>query len=159
MLNSFKQFRVFAYNWKELIPEEEHRRVFESDFMAENILSGHGPLASAYPTKDVSRDELWEPIKAYFDGQYSLSESDTPSYLHQIRVGLGSLEHPSYGGWGGRLELEPGSKNVWIGAEDDGDLHKPIWRWLPDLERDWAARADLCVSSRTRMRIILRRSS
>lgn len=149
VLNSFKQFRVFAYNWRELVPEEEHRRFFESEWMDEHVLTGHGPLASAYPTADLELEEdLWETVRVYWEeGQAFLSEGDTPSYLHQIPVGLGSLEHPSYGGWGGRFEREPGSKNVWIGAEDDGDLYKPIWRWLPDMQRDWAARADWCVQS------------
>lgn len=149
VLNSFKQFRVFAYNWKQLIPEEDARRFFESEWMEENIIAGHGPLSSAYPTAHLDpKDDLWESVEVYWeDGQYFLSEGDLPSFIHQIRVGLGSLEHPSYGGWGGRFELEPGSHNVWIGAEDDGDLYKPIWRWLPDLQRDWAARADWCISS------------
>jgi len=149
VLNSFKQFAVFAYNWKELIAEDEHRRFFESDWLEENIITGHGPLASEYPTVELeSKADLWESVEGFWEqGQYFLSEGDTPSYLHQIRVGLGSLEHPSYGGWGGRFEREPGSKNVWIGAEDDGDLYKPIWRWIPDMQRDWAARADWCVQS------------
>lgn len=147
VLNSFKQFRVFAYKWDELIAEEQ-RRFFEAEWLEKNILTDHGPLCSAYPTVGLEKEDLWEGIADRFeDGQYFLSEGDTPSFLHQIRVGLGSLEHPRYGGWGGRFEKEPGSRNVWIGAEDDGDLYKPIWRWIPDFQRDWAARADWCVKS------------
>lgn len=147
VLNSFKQFRVFAYDWADLMPAES-RQFFEGEWLEEHVLTGHGPLCAAYPTADVERDDLWDPIAERFEeGQYFLSEGDTPSFLHQVRVGLGSLEHPSYGGWGGRFEKEPGSRNVWIGAEDDGDLYKPIWRWVPDFQRDWAARADWCVES------------
>ncbi|MFB6187447.1 MAG: nucleoside hydrolase-like domain-containing protein [Halobacteriaceae archaeon] len=147
IINSFKQFAVFAYEWDNLIPEEQ-RRYFEAEWMEENITTGHGPLCEAYPTADIEKDDLWEGVEHHFkEGQIFLSEGDTPSFMHQIRVGLGSLEHPSYGGWGGRFEREPGSRNVWIGAEDDGDLYKPIWRWVPDFQRDWAARADWCVQS------------
>lgn len=133
VLNSFKQFRAFAYRWDELVPEEQ-RRFLEDEWMEEHVVTGHGPLCSAYPTADG-------------DGGYFVSEGDTPSFLHQIRVGLGGLEHPGNGGWGGRFEREPGSRNVWIGAEDDRDLYKPLWRWIPDVQRDWAARADWCVES------------
>jgi hypothetical protein len=67
--------------------------------------------------------------------------------MHQIIVGLGSLEHPSYGGWGGRFVREKGTKNVWRGAQDDGSWSKPIWRWSEAFQNDWAARADWCVKS------------
>ncbi|MCD6288681.1 MAG: hypothetical protein J7M12_06155, partial [Candidatus Hydrogenedentes bacterium] len=75
------------------------------------------------------------------------SEGDSPSFMHQIDVGLRSMENPTYGGWGGRFAREEGTKNVWRGAEDDGDLYKPIWRWAESFQNDWAARADWCVKS------------
>ena len=66
--------------------------------------------------------------------------------MHQIDVGLRSLEHPGYGGWGGRFspDSERG-KNVWQGAKDDDDRNKPIRRWAVAFQNDWAARADWCV--------------
>ena len=150
VINSFKQFRVFAYRWDTLIPDPAVRRYFEFDWMDENIVSGHGPLCSAYPTANLDDQYVSDLVADHVErhsanGECFISEGDTPSYLHQIRVGLGSLEDPSYGGWGGRFGKEPGSLNVWIGTEDDGDLYKPIWRWIPDMQRDWAARADWCV--------------
>jgi len=147
VLNSFKQFRVFAYRWYALIPDPDVRSYLDSDWMAEHILDDHGPLSGAYPTANLDRETGSGIVGQHTEkGNYFVSEGDTPSYFHQIRVGLGSLEDPSYGGWGGRFAKEPGSKNVWIGAEDDGDLYKPIWRWIPDIQRDWAARSDWCVS-------------
>ena len=133
VLNSFRQFAVFAYNWDELIPDPEVRAYLEDDWMREHVIDDHGPLCGAYPTAD------WD------EGLF-VSEGDTPAYFHQIPVGLAGLEHPNYGGWGGRFVREPGSKNVWIGAADDGDRYKPIWRWIPALQRDFAARADWCVT-------------
>ena len=85
----------------------------------------------------------YEPFKGAFR-----SEGDSPSYIHQIEVGLRSLENPSYGGWGGRfVEEKLGTTNVWKDAEDDGDLYKPIWRWAEAFQNDWAAHADWCVKS------------
>jgi hypothetical protein len=74
-----------------------------------------------------------------------LSEGDSPAFMHQIDVGLRSMEHPSFGGWGGRFEPEDGSAYIWRGAVEDEDLYKPIWRWAEAFQNDWAARADWCV--------------
>ncbi len=129
VLGSFRQFAAVAYRWRRLIPTRLHR-FFDGPWMKENILQGHGPLCSVY--------------EAHEDGSFR-SEGDSPSYWYEIDVGLGSLEHPSYGGWGGRFEREPGTRNVWRGAKDDGDLFKPLWRWAEAIQNDFAARADWCV--------------
>ncbi len=71
----------------------------------------------------------------------------SPSFMHQIRVGLGSMEAPGYGGCGGWFVREKPGSNTWRGARDDGDLNKPIWRWAEHFQNDWAARADWCVKS------------
>lgn len=131
VLGSFRQFGCIAYRWRDLIPEPLHK-FYDGPWMKENILQDHGPLCARYEALD--------------DGQFR-SEGDSPSFMHQIRTGLGSMVHPSYGGWGGRFEREKGTKNVWRGARDDGDLNKPIWRWSEAFQNDWAARADWCVQS------------
>ena len=97
--------------------------------MEANILKGHGPLCSLYESKN---------------GAFR-SEGDSPAFMHQIRVGLRSMEDPAYGGWGGRFVREKPKSNTWRGAKDDGDLNKPIWRWAEAFQNDWAARADWCV--------------
>jgi hypothetical protein len=129
VLASIRQFRAIAYDWRRLIPLP-HRVFFERPWMEGHITVDRGPLAGAY-----------EPHEGAFR-----SEGDSPSFMHQIDVGLRSLEDPSFGGWGGRFEREnAGATNVWRGAEDDGDLYKPIWRWATAFQHDWAARADWCV--------------
>ena len=129
VLASIRQFGAIAYAWRRLIPLP-HRLLFERPWLEGNITVDRGPLAGAY-----------EPNAGAFR-----SEGDSPSFLHQIDVGLRSLEDPSYGGWGGRFVPEkPGVTNVWLNAEDDGDLYKPIWRWATAFQQDWAARADWCV--------------
>ncbi len=129
VLGSFRQFGVLAYSWASLIPYP-HKALFERPWMEGNITVDRGPLAGAY-----------EPNNGAFR-----SEGDSPSFLHQIEVGLRSLENPSYGGWGGRFVPEkPGVTNVWKDAQDDGNMSKPIWRWATAFQNDFAARAAWCV--------------
>lgn len=132
VLGSFRQFAAIAYNWERLIPPSLHV-FFQRPWLEGNVTVNRGPLAGAYEPRD--------------DGAFR-SEGDSPAFMHQIDVGLRSLEHPGWGGWGGRFELEkPGATNIWTNAGDDGDLYKPIWRWAEAFQNDWAARADWCVKS------------
>jgi len=131
VLGSFRQFATIAYDWEEIIPKPLHR-FYDAEWMKKNILKHHGPLCASYEAHD--------------DGRFR-SEGDSPAFMHSIDVGLRSLEHPSYGGWGGRFVKEKGTKNVWQGAEDDGSWSKPIWRWSQAFQNDFAARADWCVKS------------
>lgn len=131
VLGSFRQFATIAYRWQTIIPKDQHK-FYYGLWMKRNILQGHGPLCATY--------------EAHNDGRFR-SEGDSPAFMHQIQVGLGSLVHPSYGGWGGRFVREKGTKNVWRGTEDDGSWSKPIWRWSEDFQNDWAARADWCLKS------------
>jgi hypothetical protein len=132
VLASFRQFAALAYGWPGIIPQP-HRAFFERPWLEGNITMDQGPLAGAYESAQ--------------DGAF-LSEGDSPSFMHQIDVGLRSLENPAYGGWGGRFaEEKPGKTNVWTDTKDDGDLFKPIWRFASAFQRDWAARAQWCVSS------------
>jgi hypothetical protein len=129
VLGSFRQFGVLAYGWASSMPPAM-RVFFERPWLEGNITVNRGPLAGAY-----------EPNNGAFR-----SEGDSPSYIHQIDVGLRSMENPSYGGWGGRfIQEKPDVTNVWKDAEDDGDLYTPIWRWAEAFQHDWAARADWCV--------------
>ncbi|TWT84222.1 hypothetical protein CA13_56980 [Planctomycetes bacterium CA13] len=128
-LGSFGQFAAIAYSWDRLIPEELHA-FYDRSWMEENILHGHGPLCASYEA---------HPQKGF------RSEGDSPSFMHQIPVGLRSLEHPGYGGWGGRFIREKPGSATWRDARDGGDLSKPIWRFSEAFQNDWAARADWCV--------------
>jgi len=131
VLGSFRQFSCIAYSWERKIPRELHK-YFDKAWMQKNILSGHGPLCGRYE---------------HHSKKGFRSEGDSPAFMHQILVGLRSLEHPGYGGWGGRFVREGrGHKSTWRGARDDGDVNKAIWRWSAAFQNDWAARADWCVT-------------
>jgi hypothetical protein len=140
VLGSFRQFGCIAYRWNQNIPSGLHE-YFQGPWMKENILAGHGPLCARYEAHGRGSR------KGFGEGDFR-SEGDSPAFMHQIDVGLRSLEHPSYGGWGGRFTRDKRGKSVWRGAEDDGDLNKPIWRFAEAFQNDWAARADWCVKPR-----------
>ena len=121
-------FGAIAYSWKKHIPEELHK-YFDDNWMKTNI-KGHGALSTMHPGLQNDRSMF-------------ISEGDSPSFMHEINVGLGSMENPEYGGWGGRFVREKGHE--WRDAQDDTDKYKTIYRWAIAFQNDWAARADWCV--------------
>lgn len=152
------QFDCMAYIWPKVLPGET-KKYFESAWMRKNILEGHGPLCSAYEAKDYAFH----------------AEGDTPAFLHVIPNGLRSFESPAWGGWGGRyvrvrenVWMDPAPAPTWkhpggqwgfsqswskrlenVTSADEIAIRmqyfKPIWRWLDDVQNDFAARADWCV--------------
>lgn len=154
------QFVAIAYNWRKIIPKEQ-QKYFDGDWMKKHILEDHGPLCDLY--------------KAHENGDFR-SEGDSPAFLHTIVTGLRNLEHPDWGGWGGRYVkvrentwldpvLEPGyryptgrwyTSTAWgrhrmrLDKENDQELMeylKPMWRWSEAMQNDFASRADWCVKS------------
>lgn len=154
------QFDCMAYIWNKVLPNSIQSS-FDSKWITKNILNNKGPLCAAYENKQ---------------GAFN-AEGDTPSFLHAIPNGLNSVESPSYGGWGGRYKLvrnnvwmDPlpsnesqypeGSYNIdnsWskkmeytldsTTINSRTKYFKPIWRWLSQVQNDFAARANWCVSS------------
>lgn len=112
----------------------------DNPWLIENIGRNHGPLGELYP-----------PL-AY------IMEGDTPSFLNLINNGLGSHIDPSYGGWGGRYQLEQTyaeTRPIWSNSRDhvqaqDGSWHTSapatIWRWRDAFQHDFAARMDWCIA-------------
>lgn len=163
------QFEAIAYRWKNTQPKEMHQ-YYEADWMKKYILENHGPLCSLY--KAHKKGDA-----GFVDGDFR-SEGDSPAFMHEIITGLRNLDHPGWGGWGGRYVLVRNNtwldpvpdKNYkypegrWYGsngwgrvsskkgntAETDSNhraYFKPIWRWTPAFQNDFAARADWCVKS------------
>ena len=98
-------------------------------FIAKEVKAGHGPLGALYP-------------------QSYVSEGDTPAFLYTVANGLRNREHPTYGGWGGRFAKSNALQNVYADARDDGDILKPLNRWVAQANRDFAARLDWAVADR-----------
>lgn len=138
--------------WSGISGDYFHARCDGADFQTvtnewlDKNIRKKGPLGAEYP--------FWE----------YLMEGDTPSFLSLINNGLNNLEHPDYGGWGGRYELYtprkqkwhlyPESRPIWTDADDevlgidgrwhDGN-HETIWRWREAYQNDFAARMDWTI--------------
>ena len=163
-----QQFWALAYNWQETIPKP-YQSYLQGSFIGEHIINDHGPLTKMYYSygdgqRQGGDDEHihGDPTKlenaqwGSFEKYDFISEGDSPAYLHLIDVGLNNLEHPDYGGWGGRLKQSDTNASRW----EDGDAVAeynyftqkvdntfPQIRWVEDLQLDFAARADWCVKS------------
>lgn len=99
------------------------------DFVTNEVKNNHGPLGALYP-------------QAY------ISEGDSPSFLYSLYNGLRNHEHPTYGGWGGRFVKLSNFENGYTDATDDGDIKKPLARWVSHANNDFEARLDWCVAEK-----------
>tara|TARA_R110002167_G_scaffold65757_15_gene186046 strand:- start:461 stop:1972 length:1512 start_codon:yes stop_codon:yes gene_type:complete len=163
-----KQFWCLAYPWKTAVDPVLHPYL-EGEFMGGKIINGHGPLTKMYYSygdgqkQDGDDEHIHGDLSKIKNGQWGtfhkydfISEGDSPAFLHLIDVGLDNLDHPDFGGWGGRLQQSETSPNRWEDGEDVADLNPisgkmdlayPQIRWLKTLQLDFAARADWCVKT------------
>jgi hypothetical protein len=119
-------YGAIAYRWFDYhSPMQQF--FFTKQWITENILTSHGALCKLYKDKN---------------GGFR-SEGDTPSFLHLINVGLDTITHPEYGGWGGRFQQ---SGNEWRSSLDQKD-RSTLDPWIIAFQNDWAARADWCEQS------------
>lgn len=160
------QFEAIAYRWKQVQPATM-RSFFEAKWMKENILENHGPLCAYYKAHDKSE-------AGFRPGDFR-SEGDSPAFMHTIMTGLRNLDHPDWGGWGGRYVkirentwLDPVPdityaypEGRWYGSNGWGRASlrpgstvteeqrlayfKNMWKWTAAFQQDFAVRADWCV--------------
>ena len=112
------QFFGFAYLWKQATPQP-FQEVFRGKWFRENIVEGKGALGAKYlgagiPYPFVDEEDHYgdpEMVKRMPGADFNdfISEGDSPSYFHLFDfLGLRSLEHPEWGGAGGRFnEVRP----------------------------------------------------
>ncbi len=123
------QFFGFAYLWKMSTPKEM-QDVFKGAWFRENIVNGHGELTAKYlgagipyPFEDPE-DHYGDPESVTRNPQADfndfISEGDSPSYfqLFNAFMGLRSLEHPEWGGLGGRFVQQ--SESFWKDPMPEG---------------------------------------
>ena len=120
-----------------------------NSWLDKHIRKDHGPLGALHPQTEY------------------LMEGDTPSFFWLIPTGLSDPEHPDYGSWGGRYELNTPKKEdyhyvaetrpIWTNADDqivgiDGRIYKNNWatifRWREAYQNDFAARMDWSIASK-----------
>jgi hypothetical protein len=112
----------------------------------ENI-HGHTALADNYPDKAYTGGENRNPHMA-------LKEGDTPSLLYFLPNGLNVIEHPEWGGWGGRYtEERPGfyrdAGDTVYDVSENKTITSPratVFRWRDDFQDDFRARIDWGVT-------------
>jgi hypothetical protein len=157
------QFWSFAYLWPRVVPEEL-KKYMNGKWFSENILFNHGPLLAEYFTWGDGRQIKGDPEHTHGDmkeaekykmSRYDfISEGDSPAYLFLVDVGIGSVDDPSLGGWGGRMVRSDKQPNRWEDGDHVQDYNQytkvndknfPQTRWIPAIQNDFAARADWCV--------------
>ncbi len=162
------QFWCLAYAWKKAM-DPSFYPLLEGKFMSGKIINNHGALTKMYYSYGDGQHQEGDDENIHGDstkltntqwGSFKkydfISEGDSPSFLHLINTGLGNLEHPDYGGWGGRLKQSVADTSRWEDGEATADynpltkkmdLAYPQVRWLAALQNDFAARADWCVKN------------
>lgn len=162
------QFACLAYPWQNQVPKELHP-FLEGKFMGDHIINNHGALTKMYYSYGDGQKQAGDEENIHgditklknaqwggFEKYDFISEGDSPAFLHLINVGLGNLENPQFGGWGGRLSQSKNAQNRWEDGQEIADYnpftHKmdlayPQSRWLEALQNDFSARADWCVKS------------
>lgn len=155
IIASYSQFAAFAYGWNDCAPKE-YTRTFTRGWMEENIY-GKGPLADYYQSLTTGEEAAYYHTLGLFTGLSPgtfLSEGDSINFLHILDVGLRQTEDPSYGGWGGRFapvnslvfgNAMPMLTNLYSDTYDDGNIHKPLYRWIEAIQNDFAARMSWCI--------------
>lgn len=101
------------------------------EWLDNNVRFNHGALGALCPIR-----------------KGKLGGADSETYLGLIPNGLSNMEHPDWGGWGGRLQKQQGSDKQWIDIEsnlDPDNLGHTISRWAPEFQNDYQARMDWCV--------------
>jgi len=159
------QFWSFAYQWPRVVPGQL-QAYLGGPWFSENIKFNHGPLLEGYylwgdsqqiPNDPENTHGSLEETTRQGRTQYDfISEGDSPAYFHLLDVGLRNMEHPSWGGWGGRLVQSETIPSRWEDGDhvtdhnpytDEADTAYPQTRWVGVLQDDFAARADWCIMS------------
>lgn len=108
-------------------PPELHSK----EWLDSHVRFGHGPLGALCPIR-------WG----------KLGGADSQTYFGLIPNGLSYMEHPDWGGWGGRLQKQDGSDKQWVDLKSNikkDSLGHTISRWAREFQNDFQARMDWCV--------------
>lgn len=103
------------------------------EWLNANIRAGHGPLGAVYPPTGYNPDNP------------GMQEGDTPSfmYLYSAVLGINDPDKPDQESWGGQYQQRDPSRNHWF----DGPGPTSVVKWLPEIQKDFATRADWMLSS------------
>jgi hypothetical protein len=115
--------------------------LISTNWLNTHIRKNHGPLGETYPIRDPG-----------------VGEGDSETFLGLIPNGLSFMEHPDWGGWGGRMKPDPKDLNMWIDlalekSYKDATFQErlkageksTIVRWATEYQNDFQARMDWCL--------------
>ena len=128
MLDNFPNFFIIASQDTYHGMFAQHSPIGNLEWLNANIREGHGPLGAVYPKCG------WDPSAL---GQ---QEGDTPSFLYLVSAvhGMNDPEKPDQESWGGQYVRPDSTRNHWF----DGPGAQSVSKWLPDMQADFAIRAD-----------------
>ena len=137
----------------------------QNDWLIENIMINHGEIGKVYPERPGFK---WG-ARGFMEG------GGTIPWMGLINKGLFDINHPSWGGWGGRFssnkvpdfwsrhadimvdEQEEAPfytfrevSDHWIDPKDGkiyNNNYVPVWRWREAMYNDQICRMDWCVKS------------
>ncbi|QDU91265.1 hypothetical protein Pla175_46850 [Pirellulimonas nuda] len=132
-------------------------------WLKEHVRTGHGALGELYPERRMGGGGL-----AFMEG------GGTIPWLGPVNRGLFDIDHPSWGGWGGRFTADKAenfwsrhadirrderqnvpfgvyreASDVWTDPETGDTLHGdyvPVWRWRRAMLANLQCRMDWCVA-------------
>ncbi|KAM5347478.1 hypothetical protein ACJ41O_010483 [Fusarium nematophilum] len=118
-----------------------------------------GPNSTLVSNEWLQKHIRIGPLGSHYLNWTFIMEGDTPSFLPLVQNGLGDIEHPDWGSWGGRYTLLDRSNqsrvyadcsDYVVGSNGETFLSKfaTIWRWRQDYQFDFAARMQWTVESR-----------
>jgi hypothetical protein len=104
-------------------------RTDSQQWAEENIIKNHGPLCAIYPPKAMAGP--------------GVIEGDSPAFLYLVSAnrGINNPEDPTQPSWGGQY-VRQGSTNHYV----DGPGGSSISKWKREFQKEFAERADWCVS-------------
>lgn len=139
----------------------------QNDWLIEHVMTDHGEIGKVYPERR---------FHGFLDGGLGFMEGGgTIPWIGLVNKGLFDIDHPSWGGWGGRFTTEKvpdfWSRHIdimvdeqkeapfytyrevsdyWI-DQQDGKLYfnnyVPVWRWREAMYNDQICRMDWCSKS------------
>lgn len=137
------------------------------NWLKENVMINHGALGELYPERR---------FHGFIDGGLGFMEGGgTIPWMGLVNKGLFDINHPSWGGWGGRFsekkvadfwsrhgDIKVDEQKVapfytyrevsdfWTDQQDGrvySDNYVPIWRWREAMYNDQLCRMDWCTKS------------
>lgn len=160
-------FDCVAYEWKKDLPDSLKASHFNSPWASSNIAVGHGALCATYVNTTYDN-----PIPGEFNPEgdtpsflhaipNGLRSTESPGFggwggrFTNIRSnvwmdfppaasGTWTYPNPAAGGW---RYIDNSWAKTLLGYPkvDRENYFKVIWRWMDDVQNDFAARADWCV--------------